>query len=188
MPWIAGADRVREFRNSLAGASDPIVLPDTHEAVGYEGEPRRDRTSMPQRRRGRCARPTSPGRWRSTTSARATADEDEPVVDGKAIDTFAPCVPTLVFMDGIDDVQAARVERRVNGETVQSGTTASMFFTMAEIIIFISSVMTFEPRDIGATRRRDFMRTPPCWSRRMTSSKSRSRRRPARNRASSAQS
>jgi 2-keto-4-pentenoate hydratase/2-oxohepta-3-ene-1,7-dioic acid hydratase in catechol pathway len=99
---------------------------------------------------------------------------------GKAIDTFAPCVPTLVFMDGIDDVQAARVERRVNGETVQSGTTASMFFTMAEIIIFISSVMTFEPRDIGATRRRDFMRTPPCWSRRMTSSKSRSRRRPAR--------
>jgi 2-keto-4-pentenoate hydratase/2-oxohepta-3-ene-1,7-dioic acid hydratase in catechol pathway len=70
---------------------------------------------------------------------------------GKAIDTFAPCGPALVLMDEVDDVQALRVEARVNGETVQSGTTASMIFTLAEIIAFISSVMTLEPGDIIAT-------------------------------------
>jgi acylpyruvate hydrolase len=43
------------------------------------------------------------------------------------------------------------VETRVNGETVQSGTTASMIFTVAEIIGFISSVTTLEPGDIIAT-------------------------------------
>ena len=44
-----------------------------------------------------------------------------------------------------------RVQARVNGQTVQSGTTASMIFTVAEIIAFLSSVMTLEPGDIIAT-------------------------------------
>src|SRR3989442_824730 len=41
---------------------------------------------------------------------------------GKAIDTFAPCGPALVFLDEIEDVQALRVRARVNGATVQDGT------------------------------------------------------------------
>jgi 2-keto-4-pentenoate hydratase/2-oxohepta-3-ene-1,7-dioic acid hydratase in catechol pathway len=83
---------------------------------------------------------------------------------GKAIDTFAPCGPALVFMDEIDDLQALRVQTRVNGETVQSGTTASMIFPVAEVIAFISGVMTLEPGDIIATGTPagvGFTRTPP---------------------------
>jgi 2-keto-4-pentenoate hydratase/2-oxohepta-3-ene-1,7-dioic acid hydratase in catechol pathway len=45
---------------------------------------------------------------------------------GKATDTFAPCGPALVFMDEIEDLQALRLETRINRETEQSGTTASM--------------------------------------------------------------
>ena len=70
---------------------------------------------------------------------------------GKAIDTFAPCGPALVFMDEIDDVQSLKVSARVNGATVQAGTTASMIFTTAEIIAYLSRTMTLEPGDIIAT-------------------------------------
>jgi 2-keto-4-pentenoate hydratase/2-oxohepta-3-ene-1,7-dioic acid hydratase in catechol pathway len=67
-------------------------------------------------------------------------------------------------MAEIDALQALRVHARVNGETVQDGTTASMIFTIAEIIAFISSVMTLEPGDIIATGTPagvGFTRTPP---------------------------
>jgi 2-keto-4-pentenoate hydratase/2-oxohepta-3-ene-1,7-dioic acid hydratase in catechol pathway len=70
---------------------------------------------------------------------------------GKAIDTFTPCGPALVFMGEIEDLQALRLETRINGGTVQSGTTASMIFTVAGIIGFISRVMTLEPGHIIAT-------------------------------------
>lgn len=47
---------------------------------------------------------------------------------------------------------------------VQSGTTASMIFPVAEVIAFISRVMTLEPGDIIATGTPagvGFTRTPP---------------------------
>jgi len=70
---------------------------------------------------------------------------------GKAIDTFGPCGPSLVLLDEIADLQDLTVRARVNGETVQDGTTASMIFPVAETIAFLSSIMTLEPGDIIAT-------------------------------------
>jgi acylpyruvate hydrolase len=40
---------------------------------------------------------------------------------------------------------------RVNGETVQDGTTGDMIFGVAEPITFLSRIMTLEPGDIIAT-------------------------------------
>jgi acylpyruvate hydrolase len=70
---------------------------------------------------------------------------------GKAIDTFGPCGPALVLLDEIEDLQMLAVRTRVNGETVQDGTTASMIFPVAETIAFLSRIMTLEPGDIIAT-------------------------------------
>jgi 2-keto-4-pentenoate hydratase/2-oxohepta-3-ene-1,7-dioic acid hydratase in catechol pathway len=70
---------------------------------------------------------------------------------GKAIDTFGPCGPALVTLDAIGDLQDLAVRTRVNGETVQDGSTASMIFGVAETIAFLSEVMTLEPGDIIAT-------------------------------------
>jgi 2-keto-4-pentenoate hydratase/2-oxohepta-3-ene-1,7-dioic acid hydratase in catechol pathway len=70
---------------------------------------------------------------------------------GKAIDTFGPCGPALVLLDEIEDLQMLAVRTRVNGETVQEGTTASMIFPVAETIAFLSRIMTLEPGDIIAT-------------------------------------
>ena len=70
---------------------------------------------------------------------------------GKAIDTFAPCGPELVLVDEITDLQALSVRTRLNGETVQDGTTASMIFSIADAIAYLSQTMTLETGDILAT-------------------------------------
>ena len=70
---------------------------------------------------------------------------------GKAIDTFAPCGPALVLMDEIRDLQGLGLRTRINGEIVQEGTTASMIFSVAEMIAWLSQTMTLLPGDIIAT-------------------------------------
>jgi 2-keto-4-pentenoate hydratase/2-oxohepta-3-ene-1,7-dioic acid hydratase in catechol pathway len=141
-----------KFRNSLAGAGEPVVLPEASEAVDYEAE-----LAVVIGRRCRNVDAASALEYVAGAmafndlSARDLQMQTSQWTMGKAIDTFAPCGPALVFLDEIDDLQALRIEMRVNGEVVQSGTTASMIFTVAEIIAFISSVMTLEPGDIIAT-------------------------------------
>jgi 2-keto-4-pentenoate hydratase/2-oxohepta-3-ene-1,7-dioic acid hydratase in catechol pathway len=154
-----------KFRNSLVGPGDAIVLPEASDAVDYEaelavviGRPCRnvDAAEAVDYVAGVTAF--------NDVSARDLQMQTSQWTMGKAIDTFAPCGPALVLMDEIDDLQALRVQARVNGETVQDGTTASMIFTIAEIIAFISSVMTLEPGDIIATGTPagvGFTRTPP---------------------------
>jgi 2-keto-4-pentenoate hydratase/2-oxohepta-3-ene-1,7-dioic acid hydratase in catechol pathway len=141
-----------KFRNALAGATDPIVLPEASEAVDYEAELA---VVIGQRCRGVQAADAldcvAGAMAFNDVSARDLQMQTSQWTMGKAIDTFAPCGPTLVFMDEIGDLQDLRVQTRINGETVQSGTTASMIFTVAELIAFISSVMTLEPGDIIAT-------------------------------------
>ena len=141
-----------KFRNSLAGATDPIVLPQASEAVDYEAE-----LAVVIGRRCRNVNRADALRFVAgvmafnDVSARDLQMQTSQWTMGKAIDTFAPCGPSLVFMDEIEDLQNLRLETRVNGETVQSGTTASMIFPVDEIIAFISRVMTLEPGDIIAT-------------------------------------
>jgi hypothetical protein len=85
---------------------------------------------------------------------------------GKAIDTFAPCGPALVTLDEIADVQDLAVRARINDETMQSGTTADMVFSVAEIVAHLSRVMTLVPGDIIATGTPAGVgmgRTPPVY-------------------------
>jgi 2-keto-4-pentenoate hydratase/2-oxohepta-3-ene-1,7-dioic acid hydratase in catechol pathway len=156
-----------KFRNSLVGAGDPIVLPEASEAVDYEAE-----LAVVIGQRCRSVDVADALDYVAgvmafnDVSARDLQMQTGQWTMGKAIDTFAPCGPSLVFMDEIEDLQDLRVEARVNGETVQSGTTASMIFTVAEIIAFISRVMTLEPGDIIATGTPagvGFARTPPLF-------------------------
>ncbi len=70
---------------------------------------------------------------------------------GKAIDTFAPCGPALVTLDELGDIQNLRLLTRVNGRTVQDGTTAEQIFGVAEAIAWLSRTMTLCPGDIIAT-------------------------------------
>lgn len=70
---------------------------------------------------------------------------------GKSCDTFAPVGPWLVTPDEAGDVQALDLETEVNGDRVQTGNTARMIFGVAEIISYLSAIMTLEPGDVIAT-------------------------------------
>ncbi|SOX57035.1 FAA hydrolase family protein, partial [Mycobacterium ahvazicum] len=70
---------------------------------------------------------------------------------GKAIDTFAPAGPTLVILDEINDVQSLPIKARVNDVVVQDSNTANMIFSVAELVCYLSRIMTLVPGDIIAT-------------------------------------
>ena len=70
---------------------------------------------------------------------------------GKSCDTFGPIGPWLVTPDEIADVQALEMTLEVNGERMQTGNTASMIFSVAYIISYLSEMMSLLPGDVIAT-------------------------------------
>ena len=70
---------------------------------------------------------------------------------GKSCDTFGPIGPWLVTPDEVADPQALDLYLDVNGNRTQTGTTASMIFSVAEIISYLSQMMTLNPGDVIAT-------------------------------------
>ena len=70
---------------------------------------------------------------------------------GKSCDTFGPTGPWLVTRDEVPDPQALDVWCDVNGKRMQSGNTATMIFTVAQIVSHLSELMTLHPGDVIST-------------------------------------
>ena len=70
---------------------------------------------------------------------------------GKSCDTFGPTGPWLVTRDEVPDPQALAMSLDVNGARMQTGTTAKMIFTVAEVIEHLSGLMTLHPGDVITT-------------------------------------
>lgn len=70
---------------------------------------------------------------------------------GKSCDTFGPTGPWLVTRDEVADPQALDMWLDVNGKRMQTGTTSTMIFTVAEIIEHLSGLMTLHPGDVITT-------------------------------------
>lgn len=70
---------------------------------------------------------------------------------GKGWDTFGPIGPWLVTRDEIIDPQALDIWLELNGECMQSGTTADMIFDVRTLVSYLSQFMTLEPGDIITT-------------------------------------
>lgn len=70
---------------------------------------------------------------------------------GKSAPTFGPLGPWLVTTDEIDDPQALEMFLDLNGTRMQTGTTATMIFTLARCLSFISTMMALEPGDVITT-------------------------------------
>jgi acylpyruvate hydrolase len=142
-----------KFANSLCGSGAPVVLPRAHsEYVDYEAE--------------LALVIGSPAHGVSTdeaisyiagavpfndVSARDLQMQNPLWTSGKAIDTFAPCGPALVTLDEIDYIGDLALHTRVNGETLQSGSTANLIFGPGELVAWLSRTMTLLPGDIIAT-------------------------------------
>ena len=72
-------------------------------------------------------------------------------VKGKSCDTFAPVGPFIATPDEIDDVNDLKMWLKVNGETMQDGTTANLIFKVPHIISYLSQFMTLLPGNIIST-------------------------------------
>jgi len=70
---------------------------------------------------------------------------------GKMFDSFTPMGPWLVTKDEIDFKHGLEMTSTINGEIVQSGITAEMFFSPAELIHLISDLTTLYPGDVILT-------------------------------------
>lgn len=141
-----------KFANSLIGPRDPIWPPRETSKLDYECE-----LAVVIGREGRriterdALDHVAGAMVLNDVSARDLQLANQLWTGGKAIDTFAPCGPAITPMRDIADLQNLPVVTRLNGEMLQNGSTASMIFSVAEIIAFLSRIMTLRPGDIIAT-------------------------------------
>jgi len=69
-------------------------------------------------------------------------------VSGKMFDTFTPMGPYLITSDEIKEPGNLSIRTLLNGEIVQEGNTADMFFSIPEIVSYLSTLTTLNPGDI----------------------------------------
>ncbi len=81
-------------------------------------------------------------------TARNMQKRDKQWTRPKGFDTFCPIGPYIV--SGIDPSDL-KLETRLNGKVVQSANTSLMMRSIAEVISYISKVMTLYPGDIIST-------------------------------------
>ncbi len=92
---------------------------------------------------------------RSVTFAKERAkrpwDEFYDWLNGKWSDGFLPMGSYLLTADEIEDVQNLQMQLTVNGQVRQNANTSQMIYQVADVVSFLSHIMTLEPGDVIAT-------------------------------------
>lgn len=70
---------------------------------------------------------------------------------GKSSDNFGPLGPWLVTADEVADPGDLRMWLTVNGQTMQSGTTATMVYKVPFLVSYLSQFFTLNPGDVIST-------------------------------------
>jgi 2-keto-4-pentenoate hydratase/2-oxohepta-3-ene-1,7-dioic acid hydratase in catechol pathway len=73
------------------------------------------------------------------------------VTQGKNFDRSGSIGPWIVTADEIDPGKPMHLTARLNGDVMQDDTTASMIFTFADLIAYVTAFMTIRPADIIST-------------------------------------
>ena len=142
-----------KFANSLRGSGEAIVLPAAHpDYVDYEAE----LALVIGREAHEVSEAEALGHIAGVmpfndVSARDLQIQNPLWTSGKAIDSFAPCGPALVTLDEAGDLGALTLRTRIDGETVQEGSTANLIFGPAELVAWLSRTITLLPGDVIAT-------------------------------------
>lgn len=150
---------------SVIGDGEPIVVPPHVTQPDYEGE-----LAVVI---GRRCRDVAPGAAldvvAGVTVAHDVSARDHQFGTGqfswsKSFDTFCPLGPHVVSLDEVDLERGLALETRLNGEVVQSATTADLIFSVPDLVAWITQgttldegdvILTGTPSGVGAAR------TPP---------------------------
>lgn len=134
---------------AVAGPGDPVVMPPQSERVDYEGE-----LAVVI---GRMCKDIEPDEARSVifgyTCANDVTARDLQKSDGqwsraKGFDTFCPLGP---WIETDLDPTEQHVVTRLDGETVQDGSTVDMIFDVATLVSHASKAFTLLPGDVILT-------------------------------------
>ncbi|KFA64204.1 hypothetical protein S40285_00821 [Stachybotrys chlorohalonatus IBT 40285] len=85
---------------------------------------------------------------------------------GKGFDGWAPFGPGIVSTSLIQDPQSLRIWTKLNGKTVQDGTTSDQIFKVRQMLAFLSQGVTLLPGDLiftGTPSGVGMGRKPPLW-------------------------
>jgi 2-keto-4-pentenoate hydratase/2-oxohepta-3-ene-1,7-dioic acid hydratase in catechol pathway len=88
------------------------------------------------------------------------------VTQGKNFDRSGSMGPFIVTADEIDPAKPMHITVKVNGEVTQDDNTASMIFSFADLIAYITTFMTIKPADIivaGTPAKLGPRTDPPRW-------------------------
>lgn len=140
-----------KFRNALVGPEDPIAMPQESTRIDYEAElavvigknvRRVDEAQALDAIAGyTLINDVSVRDWQGRTSQ---------WFQGKNWDNTTPLGPAVVSRDEVDPVAGLAVECLIDGEVVQSGNTADMIFSPAQLVSYVSTFMSLEPGDVIA--------------------------------------
>jgi 2-keto-4-pentenoate hydratase/2-oxohepta-3-ene-1,7-dioic acid hydratase in catechol pathway len=146
----------------VIGHDEEIPWPDYSEKIDYEIE-----LAVIIGKEAKCVTPNEAGDCiagytiandisaRSVTFAKARAerpwDEFFDWLNGKWADGFLPMGPYLLTADEVEDVQNLDMMLTVNGQVRQKANTSQMIFPVADVVSFLSFIMTLESGDVIAT-------------------------------------
>ena len=135
--------------SSIIGPGDSILLPPQSQQVQHEAE-----LALIIGKRGRWIPPDDAFDHvfgytiANDVTARDLQRNDVQWTRGKGFDTFCPLGP---WIDTDFDPVDALITCHVDEEMRQMASTRDMFFTVPQLVVFISSVMTLEPGDVILT-------------------------------------
>ena len=135
---------------AVIGPGDPIVLPPQSSEVHHEAELAVVIGTVAHRIKAEdVARVILGYTAANDVTARDLQRRDVQFTRAKGFDTFCPLGPAIETE--LDPLEGLSITCRVNGELRQEGNTADLVFGVAELIEYISSIMTLLPGDVILT-------------------------------------
>ncbi len=141
-----------KFARALIGPRDPIHLPAVSDSIDWEAE-----LALVIGRRIRCASPQEASEAiagytvLNDVSARDWQSRTLQWLQGKTFESTTPVGPWLVTPDEVDHAADLIVRCEVDGEVVQEARTSDLLFKPADIVEYVSQVLTLDPGDLIAT-------------------------------------
>ena len=138
-----------KFATALSAHKDSVAIPRGVERLDYEAE-----LVMVIGRRAHCVSADEAMNYvfgctcGNDLSARDWQSRSSQWLAGKTPDGFAPVGPWITTIDAMHEIQDLEIACALNGQLRQYASTGDMIFSCAEIVSYVSSVMTLEPGDL----------------------------------------
>ena len=138
-----------KFATALSAHKDSVAIPRGVERLDYEAE-----LVMVIGRRAHCVSADEAMNYvfgctcGNDLSARDWQSRSSQWLAGKTPDGFAPVGPWITTIDAMHEIQDLEIACALNGQLRQYASTGDMIFSCAEIVSYVSSIMTLEPGDL----------------------------------------